>query len=101
MTNITPEERLAQALKKEEQAKHRNILHENQEKEAKRKADARRKYIVADLFCKHFPIALEITPGKSVEEDKLNFKPLDDFMEALAKCLECYQKLEDSQAEKL
>ncbi len=56
---------------------------------------------IGDLFCKHFPIALEITPGRSTEEDRLNFECLDHFMEALAKCQECYQETEDALAEKV
>lgn len=97
---MTTEERLEQAKKKEEQAEHCRILAENRDQEKKRRKDDRRKFIVGDLFCKHFPIALEITPGSSTEEDRLNFERLDHFMEALAKCLECYQEMEDSLLEK-
>lgn len=93
---MTTADRLAQAKKQVEQAKHRRILEENRARESQRKTDDRRKYIIGDLFCKHFPIALEITPGRSTEEDHLNFEPLDNFMEALAMCQECYQELEES-----
>lgn len=93
---MTTADRLAQAKKQVEQAKHRRILEENRVRESQRKTDDRRKYIIGDLFCKHFPIALEITPGRSTEEDHLNFEPLDKFMEALAMCQECYQELEES-----
>lgn len=93
---MTTADRLAQAKKQVEQAKHRRILEENRARESQRKTDDRRKYIIGDLFCKHFPIALEITPGRSTEEDHLNFEPLDKFMEALAMCQECYQELEGS-----
>ena len=93
---MTTADRLAQAKKQVEQAKHRRILEENRVRESQRKTDDRRKYIIGDLFCKHFPIALEITPGRSTEEDHLNFEPLDNFMEALAMCQECYQELEES-----
>lgn len=90
------EERLAQVKKKDEQLRQQKILTENQAREAKKKLDNRRLFIIGELFCKHFPIAQEITPGKSAEEDRINFEHLDQFMEALAKCQECYQKLEDS-----
>lgn len=93
---ISVEERLARARKREEQLEQRNILVENQAREAKKKLDSRRLFIIGELFCKHFPIALEITPGRSTEEDHLNFEPLDNFMEALAKCQECYQEMEDA-----
>ena len=93
---ISVEERLAQARKREEQLEQRNILVENQAREAKKKSDNRRLFIVGELFCKHFPIAQEITPGRSAEEDHLNFEYLDQFMEVLAKCQQCYQKLEDA-----
>ena len=93
---MTTEERLVQAKKRAEQAEHRRILAENRDQVEKCAKDDRRKYIVGDLFCKHFPIAMEIAPGRSAEETHLNFEYLDHFMEALAKCLECYQEMEDS-----
>ena len=93
---ISVEERLARVRKREEQLEQRNILVENQAREAKKKSDSRRLFIIGELFCKHFPIALEIAPGRSVEEDRLNFECLDNFIEALARCHQCYQEIEDS-----
>ena len=97
---ISVEERLARAKKREEQLEQRNILVENQAREAKKKLDSRRLFIIGELFCKHFHIALEITPGRSTEEDRLNFEYLDNFIEALARCQQCYQEIEDSLIEK-
>lgn len=91
---ISVDERLAQVMKKEEQLKQRKILAENQEREAKHKLDNRRLFIIGELFSKHFPIALEISPGRSADEDRLNFERLNNFMEALAKCQQCYQEIE-------
>ena len=93
---MTATDRIAQVKKQVEQTKRRRILEKNRAQESQHKTDDRRKYIIGDLFCKHFHIALEITPGRSTEEDRLNFEPLDNFMGALAKCQECYQKLEES-----
>lgn len=93
---LSVEERVAQVMKTEEQLKQQKILDENQQREAKQKLDNRRLFIIGKLFCKHFPIALEISPGRSTEEDHLNFEYLDHFMEALAKCHECYQEMEDA-----
>ena len=93
---INSEERLAQAMKKEKQLEQREILVENRMKEARKKMDDRRLFIIGELFCKHFPIALEITPGRSAEEDRTNFERLDNFMAALAKCQQCYQEVEDA-----
>ena len=93
---ISVEERLSKVVKKNEQLKQQRVLAENQAREAKRKTDDRRLFIVGKLFCKHFPIALEITPGRSVEEDRINFECLDNFMEALANCQKCYQEIEDA-----
>lgn len=98
---ISAEERLAQVKKKEEQLKQRKVLAENREREAKKKLDNRRLFMIGELFCKHFPIALEITPGRSVEEDRRNFEYLEHFIETLAKCQECYQEMEDALAEKV
>lgn len=93
---MTTIDRLTQVKRQVEQTKHRRILEENRVRDSQRKTDDRRKYIIGTLFCKHFPIALEIPPGSSTEEDRLNFEPLDNFMEALAKCQECYQEMEDA-----
>ncbi len=93
------EERLARAIKKTEQLKQQKILTENREREAKKRSDTRRSIIIGELFCKHFPIAQEIVPGRSVEEDRLNFECLDNFIEALAKCKQCYQEFEDTLSE--
>lgn len=98
---MTETDRLAQAKKQVEQTKHRRILEKNRTRESQRKTDDSRKYIIGDLFCKHFPIALEITPGRSSEEDHLNFEYLDNFIEALAKCQQCYQEVEDTLLEKM
>lgn len=95
------EERLAQVKKKEEQLKQREMLAENRARESKKKLDNRRLFIIGEMFCKHFPIALEITPGRSSEEDHLNFEYLDNFIEALAKCQQCYQEVEDTLLEKM
>lgn len=93
---ISVEERLVQVKRKDEQLRQQKILDENRAKETRKKLDSRCLFIVGELFCKHFPIAQEITPGKSAEEDRLNFEHLDQFMEALAKCQQCYQELEDA-----
>jgi len=95
------EERLTQAVKREEQLKQQKILDENRERDAKKKLDSRRLFMIGELFCKHFPIAQEIVPGRSIEEDRLNFEHLDHFMEALAKCQEYYQEMEDALVEKV
>ncbi len=75
------------------------MLNENWEREAKKRSNTRRLIIIGELFCKHFPIAQEIVSGRSVEEDRLNFECLDNFMKALAKCQQCYQELEDTLSE--
>lgn len=97
---ISVENRLEQVIKKEDQRRQREILVENQASEVRRRLDSRRFFIVGQLFCKHFPIALEIVPGKTVEEDRLNFEGLDNLMEAMEKCLECYQEIENALLEK-
>lgn len=98
---IGVEERLAQAMKKEEQLKQQKILVENRSREAKQRMDNRRFFIVGEMFCKHFPIAQEITPGRSAGEDRINFEYLDKYMEALAKCQQCYQDIENALIKKM
>lgn len=93
---MTIEERIATAEKKIKQYEHRNILQENHTKDAKAKIELRRKILVGEMFIKHFPIALEFTPGRSSDDDKQIFEPLDGFMEALAECQQSFQKMEDA-----
>jgi len=48
------------------------------------------------MFIKHFPIALEFTPGKTSDEDNQIFEPLDNFMEALSKSQQSFRAMEDA-----
>jgi len=92
---MTIEERLAKANEKEEQYKHQKILQDSRRAVDKSKIDLRRKILVGEIFIKHFPIALEFTPGKSSAEDNKIFEPLDDFMESLSRCHQYFQAMED------
>lgn len=89
-------EKLTTAQQKIDQYKNQKKLQENRTKEKQAKLDLRRKIMVGDMFLRHFPIAAEFTPGKSSAEDDQIFKPLDDFMEALSKCQQCYHEMEDA-----
>lgn len=93
---MTSEERLTMALKKVEQYEHQQLLQKNRNKEAESKIELRRKILVGEMFIKHFPFALEFTPGKSSDEDNQIFEPLDDFMKSLAECQQSFQKMEDA-----
>lgn len=93
---MTVEERTAIVQRKMEQIERQQLLRENRCKEAKSKSELRRKIIIGEMFIKHFPIASQFTPGRSSDEDRQIFKPLDDYMEALAECQQSYQKMEDA-----
>lgn len=93
---MTIEERLAKAKKKIEQLEHQKVLCENRNKESKAKIDLRRKILIGEMFIKHFPIALEFTPGKTSDEDNQIFEPLDNFMEALSKSQQSFRAMEDA-----
>lgn len=90
------EEKLTIAKRKMKQYENQQILRENQIKGSKAKLDFRRKVLVGEMFLKYFPIALEFTPGKSSEEDEHIFELLDNFMESLSMCHQCFQIMEDS-----
>ncbi len=92
---MTVDERTAIAKKKVEQYEHQRLLQANRNKEAKSQMELRRKILIGEMFIKHFPIALQFTPGKSSNEDSQIFKPLDDYMESLAESRQSYQKMED------
>lgn len=93
---MTVEERNAMVQRKVEQYEHQQLLRENRNREAESKIELRRKILIGEMFIKHFPIALQFTPGRSSDENKQIFKPLDDYMEALAECQQSYQKMEDA-----
>lgn len=93
---MTGEERLTKALKKVEQYEHQQLLRDNRSKEAESKIELRRKILIGEMFIKHFPIASQFTPGRSSDEDQQIFKPLDDYMEALAECQQSYLKMEEA-----
>ncbi len=90
------EERMAQTLKKEHNRRREILLKENRERSTKEKLELRRLFIIGELFCKHFPIAVNIPPGKSTEDDEINFKQLDLFLDKLADLVQCYQEMEDT-----
>lgn len=93
---MTVEERNAMVQRKVEHYEHQQLLRENRSKEAESKIELRRKILVGEMFIKHFPIALQFTPGRSSDENNQIFKPLDDYMEALAECQQSYQSMEDA-----
>lgn len=93
---MTVEERAAIVQRKVEQIERRQLLRENRCKEAESKIEFRRKILIGEMFIKHFPIASQFTPGRSSDEDRQIFKPLDDYMEALAECQQSYLKMEDA-----
>lgn len=93
---MTVEERNAMVQRKVEQYEHQQLLRDNRSKEAESKIELRRKILIGEMFIKHFPIALQFTPGRSSDENNQIFKPLDDYMEALTECQQSYQSMEDA-----
>ena len=93
---MTSEERLAATTKKLEAFEHQKLLQDNQNQKKQKQLEVRRVFLIGKLFIEHFPIVLELMPGKTSEDDTLNFKPLDDFMKALSEFLQAYQSMEDA-----
>ncbi len=93
---MTAEERIAMTRRKVEQYEHQQLLRENRNREAESKIELRRKILIGEMFIKHFPIALQFTPGRTSDENEQIFKPLDAYMEALAECQQSYLKMEDA-----
>ena len=93
---MTVEEKAAIAHRKVEQYEHQRLLQENRNKEAESKIVLRRKILIGEMFIKHFPIALQFTPGKSSNENSQIFKPLDDYMKSIAECQQSFQKMEEA-----
>ncbi|MBD5451953.1 MAG: hypothetical protein HDR25_04870 [Lachnospiraceae bacterium] len=73
-----------------QQSKNRIALLEQQrrnelkkERDAKKKKDQRRNYIIGELFTKYFPEVLSLEPGNQAQNTVI-FEPVEAFLSALA-----------------
>ena len=80
---ITIEERIAKAKEHVHQLEQQKKVEQRKEREAKKKMDQRRNYIIGELVTKYFPEVKKFTPGTKIENDVI-FEPLESFLSALA-----------------
>lgn len=80
---ITIEERIAKAKEHVHQLEQQKKVEQRKEREAKKKMDQRRNYIIGELVTKYFPEVEKFEPGTKAENDTI-FEPLESFLSTLA-----------------
>lgn len=93
-TIMSIEERSENANKRIENAEPQQRMKRNYEREAQRKKDYRRKYIIGELVTKYFPTVQEYEPGETVNENGIRFEPLEAFLYILSTDLELVEELQ-------
>ena len=77
------DEIISSSKKRAEQARQDKRLQDRLDREQKRKADARRHYIIGELVTKHFPEVLRFEPRRTKAENAVEFAPLEVLLSAL------------------
>lgn len=81
---ISIDERLARTKEKLQLLENQKRAQVKREREAKWRADSRRNKTVGELFSKHFPDVMTLTPRRIAAEHSAEFAPIDGFFSALA-----------------
>lgn len=79
----TLNEKIAKAKEKIAKLEHQRKVETRREREAERKKNSRRQYIIGELVAKYFPEVQRFEPGTKVE-NAVEFKPLETFLLVLA-----------------
>ena len=66
------------------QAKRRQQLQDNRDKEAQRKLDTRRKIIIGAIFAEIFPYVRQFQPRRTQAENTIEFAPLRELLVMIA-----------------
>ena len=80
---LTIEERIARSEERIAKLKQQKRIEERKEREAKKKKDQRRNYIIGELVSKYFPEVLNLEPGTKAE-NTITFEPLEVFLSVLS-----------------
>jgi len=88
-------EKIEQALLKEQQKQRRKILAENRLAEEQKRRKDRYKYVIGEVFINKFPIIYEMMEQSSKEELSMHIDVIEKYMDAIAECLKCWKELED------
>lgn len=79
----TLEERIAKSKAQTAKLEEQRRIKMRKEREAKKKKDQRRNYIVGELVTQYFPQILNLEPGTK-SENAVIFRPLEMFLSELA-----------------
>ena len=92
----TLNDRITKAKEKVAKLEHQQRVEEKNEREAKRKKDARRNYIIGELVAKYFPDEiLRFEPHRAKAENTIEFEPFEIFLSALAADQELIKRLKE------
>ena len=81
---LTVAERTANAAARAEAAEKKLRQERRDERIAVEKKNHRRNYIIGEIYCKYFPEALGIDPGRTKAENAPRFAYMEAFISALA-----------------
>lgn len=82
-----------------EQRKNLRKAKERREREAKRKLDARRNFLIGELVCKYFPSMMQYQPQRSQADNRAEFADFESKLRWLSEHTEILQRMqEDAQS---
>lgn len=81
--STTLNEKIVKAKDKVAKLEHQRRVEKRREREAERKKNSRRQYIIGELVAKYFPEVQRFEPGTKAE-NAVEFKPLEIFLSLLA-----------------
>lgn len=87
-------ERIAKSKERTAKLEQQRRVELRQEREAKRKKDQRRNYVIGELVTKYFPEVLSLEPGTKAE-NAVTFKTLEAFLSALSADKELIKRLSE------
>ena len=92
---LTIEERIAKSEERINRLKQQKKMQERKTKEASRKKDQHRNYIIGELVSKYFPEVLKLEPGTKAK-NAITFEPLEVFLSILSSNEILMQRLKEA-----
>lgn len=71
---------LKQLSIRRQQRENQNLMRDRREAEKKKKLDIRRKILIGEMVCKHFPFLLEIPLPSSEQDDSMGFADFEKVL---------------------
>ena len=96
----TIEERTENARQRIEESKRQERMAARQARDAQRKKDSCRKYIIGELVMQYFPALREVDVGDNQQENRERFQELEAILALLAESPELMNQLRDKAAQR-